>query len=770
MAEYEAEAAGIVQHIVYRNEENGYTVFELLSEGTELTCVGNFTALTEGMSVGLFGRYTEHTAYGRQFRVERYELRAPETEEAVELYLGSGAIKGIGAKLARRIVVKFGRDTLRIIEEEPERLAEVKGISAAKARAIGIQTAEQAGARNAVMFLEQYGISMQMGIRIYKQYGEEMYQILRENPFRLAEDIDGIGFVRADRIAAAIGFEKESEYRVRSGILYVLLNAAGEGSVYLPEEELIRRGSELLEVDSSFIEDALDALSFEHKVVVKLLPEEESAFETYGMPKTGSAGDAPETGRRIVYAGRYYYLELNCARMLMDLSVPSGEERSGIEERLLAQQKKSRVVLEKEQKEAVVTAAENGVLILTGGPGTGKTTTINEMIRYFRSEQLDVVLAAPTGRAAKRMTETTGYAASTIHRLLEISSSAEDDAFQFRFARCASNPLDADVVIIDEMSMVDISLMHALLLATPVGTRLILVGDIDQLPSVGPGAVLRDIIRSKVFPCVELTRIFRQAESSDIVVNAHKINRGMEIALDNQSRDFFFLKRDDVNRIISNVIELVRDKLPSYVGAGPSEIQVLSPMRKGPLGVERLNRILQEYLNPPSEEKQEKPYGDCVFRTGDKVMQTRNNYQLIWEVRGRHRIVRETGEGIFNGDMGVIRRIDDSLRQMEIEFDDGRFVDYPYSSLEDLEHAYAVTIHKSQGSEYPAVVLPLLAGPRMLMTRNLLYTAVTRAKSCVVILGSADTVREMIGNQSEQQRYTSLDERILELCETGPEV
>ncbi len=764
MMDYEAEVAGVVQHIVFRNEENGYTVFELLAGGEELTCVGNFSSLTEGMPVALSGRYTEHSAYGRQFRVEHFELRTPETEEAVELYLGSGAIKGIGRALAARIVKKFGRDTLRILEEEPERLAEVRGISAARARAVGAQAAEQAEARSAVMFLEQFGISMQMGVRIYRQYGEETYRIIRENPYRLAEDIDGIGFVRADRIAAATGFEKESEYRVRSGIMYVLLCAAGEGSVYLPEGELVSRSAALLEVGEPLVRDALGGLAVDHKVVMKRLPAEERQEETGERPENVREEDALSDGRSIVYAGRYYYLELNCARMLMDLGTPTGEKRSDVEEKLRLQQKKSRIVLEEEQKEAVIRAAENGVLILTGGPGTGKTTTINEMIRYFRGERLDVVLAAPTGRAAKRMTETTGYTASTIHRLLEISSAAEDDAFDIRFARCAANPLEADVVIIDEMSMVDISLMHALLSALTVGTRLILVGDVDQLPSVGPGAVLRDIIRSEAFPCVELSRIFRQAESSDIVVNAHKINRGEPILLDNQSRDFFFLKRDDVNRIISNVIELVRDKLPAYVNARASDIQVLSPMRKGPLGVERLNRILQEYLNPPSADKPEKTYGNCLYRTGDKVMQTRNNYQLVWEVRGRHGIVRETGEGIFNGDMGVIRSISDTFRQMVIEFDDGRFVDYPYSALEDLDHAYAVTIHKSQGSEYPAVVLPLLTGPRMLMTRNLLYTAVTRARSCVVILGSGDTVREMIGNQSEQLRFTSLDERIRELC------
>ena len=738
----EEKITGTVGHIVFRNEENGYTVLELITEGNEMTCVGNFSTVAEGQTLELQGSYTDHMAYGRQFKVTRYELKIPDTEEAIELYLGSGSIKGIGKALAARIVKRFGKDTLRIIEEEPERLAEVKGISAVRAREIGTTVAEQAGIRKALMFLEQFDISMQTGLRIYRRYGEDMYRILQENPYRLAEDIDGIGFIRADRIAASVGIARESEYRLRSGILYVLLSAAAEGSVYLPERMLVQRAGELLGADADLIRGAVESLALEHKVILK---------------RHGS-------DERIVYAGRYYYLELNCARMLLDLSVPSEITEKKAASVLEKLEKNSEIILEEEQRSAVLTAAVNGLLILTGGPGTGKTTTVNEIIRFFRHLGKSVVLAAPTGRAAKRMTETTGYEASTIHRLLEISSSAEEDAFDIRFLRNETNPIEADVVIIDEMSMVDISLMHSLLSAVAGGTRLILSGDVDQLPSVGPGAVLRDIIASKAFPCVTLTRIFRQAESSDIVVNAHRINHGEQIDLGNRSRDFFFLRRDDTNRIISNMIELIRDKLPPYVHAKPADIQVLVPMRKGPLGVIRLNTILQEYLNPPDPGKAEKVYGDRLFREGDKVMQTRNNYQLPWEIRGRFGIPESTGEGIFNGDLGIVRGIDDASRQMVIEFDDGRYVEYPYQSLEDLELSYAVTIHKSQGSEYPAVLLPLLSGPGMLMTRNLLYTAVTRAKSCVVILGSEEAVRSMIGNQSEQQRFTSLDERIREIC------
>ena len=744
----EEHVSGIISHIIFRNEENGYTVFSLEREGEELTCVGFFADISVGSGIEASGRYTEHYSYGTQFKVDHYEYRTPETKEAIETYLGSGAVKGIGKALAARIVRKFGADALRILEEEPERLAEVKGISARKAREIGEVAAEHSGMRRAMVFLSEFGISLKMGVRIYREYGDDIYTILRENPYKMAEEIDGIGFLTADRIAARAGIGPDSEYRLRSGILYTLSEAASEGSVYLPEEMLLRRASNLLGVSPELVENALNELAIEHRVIVKT------------KPKGGE--ELPDS--RIVYAAPYYYLELNAAAKLMDLAVRTGADPLEVSRRVDRLAEKSGIILEDEQKAAVVSAAENGVLILTGGPGTGKTTTINEMIRFFRSEHLSVLLAAPTGRAAKRMTETTGYEASTIHRLLEISSSTDGDLERIRFERNEENPLETDVVIIDEMSMVDIFLFHSLLAAVAVGTRLILVGDVNQLPSVGPGAVLRDILRSEAFPSVRLTRIFRQAGSSDIVVNAHRINNGEQISLTNDSRDFFFLKRNDPNRIISNTIELIREKLPGYVHASSSDIQVLSPMRKGPLGVERLNTILQEYLNPPSRNKREKTYADRTYRVGDKVMQTRNNYQLPWSVQGKYQIPADEGLGIFNGDMGIIREIDDFAKLIEIEFDEGRIVDYPYSELEDLELAYAVTIHKSQGSEYPAVILPLLAGPQMLMTRNLLYTAVTRARSCVVILGSEDTVRSMISNETELMRFTSLDERVRELC------
>ena len=755
---------GIIEHIIFRNEENGYTVLSLRSKGKELTLVGFFQSVNEGESIEAFGRFTAHVSYGEQFKVESYEIREPEGREAVERYLGSGAIKGIGKALAARIVRKFGEETLRILEEEPERLAEIKGISMKKARDIAKQADAQRSQRAAMLFLQQYGVSLALGVKIYTKYGEEMYSILRENPYRLAEDIDGVGFKTADAIAAKIGIAADSESRIRCGILYVRGLASGEGSVYLPEWDLTAKTADLLGVADGDVERQIMSLAIERKIIIR----NHTSME--GMPEESLS----EGKNRIVYLARYYYLELNAARMLCDLNVRvTADEDADIERRLmhvLARGGSRNIVLEEEQKQAILSAAKYGLFILTGGPGTGKTTTINQMLRFFESENMDIRLAAPTGRAAKRMTETTGYEASTIHRLLEISSMSDEMGESVRFERNEQNPLETDVVIIDEMSMVDIFLMYSLLSALPVGTRLVLVGDVDQLPSVGPGAVLGDMLKSGAFPSIRLSRIFRQAASSDIIVNAHKINSGQQIVLGNKSKDFFFLRRSDPNLIISNIIELVRDKLPGYVDAKPFDIQVRAPMRKGALGVERLNRILQEYLNPPSEEKAERMFGDNKFRVGDKVMQIKNNYQIEWEIKkGRYGIVVDHGQGIFNGDMGTIREINEFANILTIEFDEGRFVDYPFSNIEELELAYAVTIHKSQGSEYPAVILPLLTGPRMLFSRNLLYTAVTRARKCVMILGSEETVRGMIENVTQQLRYTSLDERILEMKKLNEE-
>ena len=738
---------GYIDHVIFRNEENGYTVMILkgVDGEEELTCVGTFPVLTMGASVELTGNYIQHPVYGKQFQVSVLTEKMPEDAMAMERYLGSGAIKGIGAALAARIVRRFGKDTLHIVEEEPERLAEVKGISEKKAREIAMQVAEKADMRKAMMFLQKYGISLNLGARIYQKYGETVYSVLQENPYRLADDISGIGFKIADEIAYRIGIHTDSDYRIRSGMMYTLLQASRDGHVYLPKEELFQKSSELLGVDSSYMEKHLMDLSVDRKLVQK-----------------------EKDGEILVYPTLYYYLELNTARMLKELDILYPEEPEMMNKQILQIEKETETVLDEMQKKAVIEAACHGLFILTGGPGTGKTTTINAIIRYFEGQGAEIRLAAPTGRAAKRMTEATGYEAQTIHRLLELTGMPEDNdqnAQAVHFERNAENPLEADVIIIDEMSMVDIQLMHSLLQAVIAGTRLILVGDENQLPSVGPGNVLHDIIQSQAFPVIELTKIFRQASESDIVVNAHKINRGEQILLNNKSRDFFFLKRYDADIIIRVVIALIQEKLPRYVEAKPFDIQVLTPMRKGLLGVERLNQILQRYLNPPDAAKKEREGMHGLLREGDKVMQIRNNYQMEWEIRGRYGIPIEKGIGIFNGDTGILRTINEFAETAEVEFEDGRWAEYSFKQLEELELAYAITIHKSQGSEYPAVVIPILSGPKMLLNRNLLYTAVTRARKCVTVVGSEETLREMIRNEKQQQRYSSLDQRICEMEE-----
>ena len=745
---------GYVDHIIFRNEDNGYTVLNLIVKGSELTCVGTFEYVGEGELLELHGSYVEHATYGQQFKMESYETKLPEDSIAMERYLGSGAIKGVGAALAARIVRKFKDDTLRIIDEEPERLAEVKGISEKKAREIAEQVAEKSEMRSAMMFLQQYGISVNLGVKIYGKYGSRVYTVLKENPYQLAEDIQGIGFRIADEIAGRIGIHTDSDYRIRSGLFYTLTLAAQDGHVYLPERVLLAKASELLGVEPQHMEKHVMDLAIERKVVVKEIPVE-GAFDENGEPVM----------EKIIYGSQYYYLELDTARRLCELNIQSEEKEETVRKRLANIEKRNELELDELQREAVVEAVKNGLLIITGGPGTGKTTTINAIIQYFELEGMDIFLAAPTGRAAKRMTEATGYQASTIHRLLELSEMMDDSSAAVHFERNEDNPLEADVIIIDEMSMVDISLMHALLRAVQVGTRLILVGDVNQLPSVGPGRVLKDVIDSQCFRVVKLNKIFRQATESDIVMNAHKINRGEQVSLDNKSRDFFFLKRYDADIIIRVVIALIQEKMPRYVEARPFEIQVLTPMRKGLLGVERLNQILQRYLNPPDEKKKEKEIGQRLFREGDKVMQVKNNYQLEWEILGRYKIPVDKGVGVFNGDTGIMVEINEFAETATVEFEDGRRAEYSFKQLEELELAYAVTIHKSQGSEYPAVILPLLSGPRMLMNRNLLYTAVTRARKCVTVVGSENTFAEMIRNEKQQKRYSSLDLRIREMEE-----
>lgn len=727
---------GYVDHIIYRNADNGYTVLVMICDEEEVTCVGTFSDIAEGENIEAHGNYNDHPTYGRQFAVKSFEEKAPKDEMAIERYLGSGAIKGVGIALAARIVRRFKSDTFRIIEEEPERLAEVKGISERKAMEIADQVNAKRDLRQAMIFLQQYGISTTLAVKIYNTYGQEIYGILKENPYRMADDVDGVGFRTADEIASRVGIRTDSDFRIRSGIQYALLQASNEGHTYLPMPELTQRASNLLQIEPEYIEKHYMNLAMDRKIIMR------------------QAGNTTQ-----IYASSFFYMEANTATMLKQLNANFNVPDIEIEERLRQIEKQTKMDLDEHQVEAVKEAVRNGLLVITGGPGTGKTTTINTIIRYFELEGMDIFLAAPTGRAAKRMSETTGFEARTIHRMLELNGGMEGNA---GFEKNEQNPLETDVIIIDEMSMVDISLMYALLKAIAAGTRLILVGDVNQLPSVGPGSVLKDIIDSNEFHTVKLTKIFRQASTSDIIVNAHKINRGEPVSLDNKSMDFFFLKRYEADKIINVTLQLIKQKLPKFVGASEYDIQVLTPMRKGLLGVERLNGILQMYLNPADKRKREKEHGDTIFREGDKVMQTKNNYQLEWEIRSKYGLCIDKGTGIFNGDMGIIEEINDFAETMTVSFDEGRMVEYPYKLLDELELAYAVTIHKSQGSEYPAVVIPLLSGPRMLMNRNLLYTAVTRAKKCVTIVGNDTTFNQMIENNSQLKRYSGLRDRLTE--------
>ena len=737
------ELEGCVDSIVYRNEENGYTVFELATKGSAdvLTCVGSFSYISEGEYYKLVCGENQHSVYGKQYKVLSATVIEPEDAEAMERYLGSGAIKGVGKALAARIVKEFKDETFRVIEEEPERLADIKGISERMARSISENFYEKREMRNAMMFLQKYGISSTLSVKIFKQYGAGLYQVLRTNPYRLAEEVKGVGFKTADDIANRGGLRINPEFRTRAGMLYILSENVGMGHTYLPEEIFKSQMLNTIGASQEEYDNALDGLKIERKII------------------------CTENGR--CYLAPYYYMELAVARMLLDLDVKQPLDEKKLSEALDRQEKDLGVELDEIQRDAVKTAAGNGVMVLTGGPGTGKTTTIRTIIGYFESRGMDILLAAPTGRAAKRMKETTGRDAYTIHRMLQMKGDTDDGEDSLgqksNFEKNETNPLETDVIIIDEMSMVDISLMHALLKATAQGTRLIMVGDVDQLPPVGAGNVLKDIIASGRFTTVCLTKIFRQAALSDIVVNAHKINKGQDIDLNNKSKDFLYIKRDLPNDIMGVVVALVRDKLPGYVKASSFDIQVLTPTRKGELGVENLNKVLQEYLNPPDPKKKEKIYGDITFREGDKVMQVKNNYQLEWESRNSKGFVRDSGSGIFNGDCGVIRRINSFSEELEIVFDDDKLVCYPYSLLEDLELAYCITVHKSQGSEYPAVVLPLFNGPKPLFYRNLLYTAVTRAQKCVTIVGRSEIVSEMIRNERENQRYSGLKDHLLSM-------
>lgn len=737
---------GFVENIVFRNEDNGYTVFDIKYKGEHVTCVGSISYINAGEFITANGEFVQHAIYDMQFSIKSYEFKTPDDEKSVRRYLSSGAIKGIGEKMAERIVNTFKEDTFRIMEEEPERLAEIKGISMTKAMDIAAQLVDKRDMRKAMIFLQDYGINMNLANKIYSHYGQNIYTIIKQNPYKLADDIDGIGFKIADDIAVKVGIRVDSDFRIKSGIFYILQQASMQGHIYLPMEELELGVKGLLLIDIPDIEKFIMDLVIDKRLVVKITPD----------------------GTKNVYAAIYYYMELSVAKRLTDLEVHTAENEEYFEKRIAEIEKNTKIALDDIQKTAVKTAVENGLMVITGGPGTGKTTTINTIIKYFELEGYEIRLAAPTGRAAKRMTETSGYEAQTIHRMLEISGGISDDnsdrASQgMHFERDESNPLETDVIIVDEMSMVDINIMNSLLKAVAIGTKLILVGDVDQLPSVGPGNVLKDIINSGCIPVVKLEKIFRQAAESEIVINAHKINKGEHVVLNKYSRDFLFVRRDSADAIIAAMCTLIKSKLPGYVNADINDIQILTPSRKSAVGVERLNRIMQDFLNPAEVTKMEKTFGDVTFREGDKVMQIKNNYQMEWEKKSRYGITYESGTGIYNGDTGVIEEINTFAERIIVKFEDEKYVSYEFKQLDELELAYAITIHKSQGSEYPAVIIPMFTGPRMLMTKNLLYTAVTRAKKCVCMVGVEDYFHQMASNESEQKRYSSLDERIRQI-------
>ena len=744
--------SGYVENITFRNEDNGYTVLTLLSGKKEIKCTGTFGYIGEGEYVEIEGEEVFHDIYGEQIKVISYEIIPATDEFSIKKYLGSGAIKGLGAVLADRIVERFGEDTIRIIEEEPERLAEIRGITTRKAMDICKQVEDKKDMRDIMIFLQGYGISPALANKIYTLYGTKVYDIIKTNPYRLADDVAGVGFKTADEIARRAGVEVNASVRIKSGMCYALADASASGHTYLPKEQLAQRTINLLglrdqymSADGTYNMDLLDncftELILEKKLILKEIDDVEGVF-----------------------LSTFYYTELNIARMLLELNIETTEDDYIMGIKLDTIEKLTGVQLDELQRKAVIETQNNGVSVITGGPGTGKTTTINAIIQMFETDGLEVSLAAPTGRAAKRMSEATGHKASTIHRLLEVSGGGDEvtaDDLSARFGRNEQNPLETDVIIVDEMSMVDTFLMHALLKAITIGTRVVFVGDVNQLASVGPGNVLKDIIDSGQFSVVKLTKVFRQAGESGIVVNAHKINAGQQVALDNSTGDFLYIERENAQMALNATIGLLKTKLPGYVGAKEQDIQVLTPMRNGILGVNSLNEQLQKFINPPSPDKSEKEIAGTIFREGDKVMQVKNNYQLSWEQRSASGRIFDTGSGIFNGDMGIVTKINNTTNYIEVVFDDDRYVTYDTKQAEELELAYAITIHKSQGSEYPAVIMPLVSGVQMLMTRNLLYTGVTRAKKCVCIVGRKEMFEAMIANEDQHKRYSGLKWQII---------
>ena len=724
---------GNVVETIFRNNENGYTVALLESENEVITLTGVFGTDIEGENIEVFGKRVKHQKYGEQFRVDLYNTILPTGLKQIENYLSSGLIKGIGAFTAKKIVEAFKEDTFDIIQNNPLKLTEIEGIGEKKADMIAKSFAEQADIKEIMMFLQSLSISTSYSVKIYKEYGKNTINLIKENPYRLSEDIYGIGFKLADKIASSLGVEKDSPYRISSGVKYVLSEYASKGHTYVPYNLLVNSSVNLLETSLENTEDEIRNMAFTDKIHIETINSE-----------------------AVVYYLPYHTAEVNVCKNLINLARMDFNisERDALE--YLREVEDESIDLTEMQKEAIVQSVLNGVTIITGGPGTGKTTIILLIIKIFEAMDKKVLLCAPTGRAAKRITESTGREAKTIHRMLEYAY-GEDDS-NLTFNKNENSPLDCQAVIIDEMSMVDILLMNNLLKALKRGTRLIMVGDVDQLPSVGAGNVLSDIIKSNTIKTIRLDMIFRQAAGSMIVQNAHAINKGSMPILNKRDSDFYFIRENNINNIVEMIVDLYMERLPSKYGFVPSkDIQVLSPMKKGEAGVIELNRKIQEAVNPPSKLKKEKIFGNYIFRVGDKVMQVKNNYQAQWKLKDNDFV---TGEGIYNGDMGVIMFIDHAEQELHVQFDDDREVVYSFSQLDELILAYATTVHKSQGSEFPVIIMPMVWGPPMLLTRNLFYTAITRAKQLVVLAGKEKYMEEMIENNKINKRYSALDYRL----------
>lgn len=731
---------GMVSDIVFKNEENGYTIASLANENDEITIVGCMPTLSVGETIEIEGKWVNHKIYGSQFEVQSFMPVTPSSLEGIYVYLSSGMIHGIGEKMAKRIVDKFGVDTLDIIQNTPERLTEVEGIGIKKVKQIQESYEENRELRNIIIQLSPYGITPNYCLRIYKKYKEKSIEIINKNPYRLAEEVRGIGFRIADDIASKIGIDKYSPDRIMQGILFTLNQSLGSGHTYLPKRILIEQSVKILGVEPKFVENGIMDLAYNQKVHLE-----------------------NKNGEILVYLMMYYICENGVCKEIIKLSQHETKDlHINIEEEIKIVEKEDEISLANNQILAVKEAINNGVTIITGGPGTGKTTTINTIIKIFENNDQKVVLCAPTGRAAKRMSETSNKEAKTIHRLLEMGFATDSD--ELVFFKDEEDPIDADVIILDEASMVDIILMYNLLKAVKLGTRLLLVGDSDQLPSVGAGNVLKDIIDSSVIKTVRLNEIFRQARESMIVVNAHKINNGEPLFLNVKNKDFFFLRKNTNEEIINEIIGLVSERLPKFYKFDKlKDIQVLTSMRKGDLGVNNLNIELQKYLNPPSKYKQEEEFAKRTFRVGDKVMQIRNNYTKKWETEDKN----ESGEGIYNGDIGYIFHIDKDKKTVYVLFDKVKLASYKYDELDELDHSFCTTIHKSQGSEFPVVVIPIVWAPPMLLSRNLLYTAVTRAKKLVVLVGDVKYLEQMIKNNRINDRYSNLSYKLNKFIKEG---